>query len=424
MEFEQSYVVLRSLRPRSTRSAGGPASPVGMSPVGRPRGLGLDPSDLEAFGPVSLDASDPGDPPEIEVHTGVDEKDAMDALADDRNEGIAPTMDTKLISPLDGDEAGDENNDTAWGVSAVKADTSGLTGAGVTVAVLDTGIDSQHEAFAGINITEEDFSGDGNGDKNGHGTHCAGTIFGRSVGGVRIGVAPGVTDVYVGKVLRDNRGGNTDMLFKGLGWAIQNKVEVISLSLGFDFPGYVKRMTNAGWPADLATSNALVAYGANLRLLDNLARQVRLLTPFGNGSILVAATGNESKADVDPKHRIAASLPSSAEGVLAVGALKQTNAGLEVAPFSNSRPRVTAPGVAIRSARTGGGLTTKSGTSMACPHVAGIAALWWEALRKGHNKPKSPQVETQLLAHVVQDVFAPGVNPVDRGDGLIVAPQN
>src|SRR5262249_4677245 len=89
------------------------------------------------------------------------------------------------------------------------------------------------------------------GDKQGHGTHCAGTIFGRAVDGKRIGVAPGVTKALIGKVLADDGGGNSDMIFAGIQWAVTEGAQVISMSLGFDFPGSVKRMTDDGWPIDL-----------------------------------------------------------------------------------------------------------------------------------------------------------------------------
>jgi subtilisin family serine protease len=98
-------------------------------------------------------------------------------------------MPTALIKPL---EVAGAAATGAWGIAAVKADTSNFTGDGVVVAVLDTGIDKSHPAFAGVTIVEQDFSGSGNGDRQGHGTHCAGTIFGRDVSGTRIGIARGV----------------------------------------------------------------------------------------------------------------------------------------------------------------------------------------------------------------------------------------
>lgn len=421
MSFEQTYVVLQDLRSKI-----GSLSPVTRRDggvLGQPKSLGRDPFEM---GARTADSSTK-DRPELSVQGGVREKEAIDSLRDERTKGIAPTMDTVLITPMDAVSSSDDGDDTTWGIVAVGANTSQLTGNQVRVAVLDTGIDATHPAFKNVaagfedvSIVEEDFSGDGIGDPNGHGTHCAGTIFGRPIDGVRIGIAPGVTDAFIGKVLRDDRSGNTDMLFKGLNWAMQKDVDVISMSLGFDFPGYVKRMTDNGWPADLATSNALVAYRDNLRLLDNLAAQTKALIPFNGGTVIVAASGNESQ----PDRRIAASLPSAADGVVSVGAVAKSNNGLTVAPFSNTKPRVSAPGVAIKSAKTGGGLVSKSGTSMACPHVAGIAALWWEALRQNHSNVTSAQVEVQLLANLVIDVFASDVDPIDIGDGLPQAPQN
>jgi subtilisin family serine protease len=211
-------------------------------------------------------------------------------------------------------------------------------------------------------------------------------------------------------------------MFKGLRWALDKGAQVISLSLGLDFPGYVGRLTNVGMPADLATSKGLSVFIANLRLIDNFSEGVRLRAPIDGGAILTAACGNDSKADEDPDYRITACLPSAGQGVISVGALKRTDAGLIVAPFSNTSPRLTAPGVAIKSAKVGGGLVSKSGTSMACPHVAGVAALWWEFRRHLYGHATSPQVEQSLLSSIVDDVFAPGVARADRGDGMITAP--
>src|SRR5262249_26306874 len=145
---------------------------------------------------------------------------------------VAPVMPIRLIRPF---EASAAAAGPSWGIGAVGAITSKFDGAGVTVCVLDTGIDPQHAAFQGMTLIEEDFSGSGNGDRQGHGTHCAGTVFGRDVSGTRIGIARGVTKALIGKVLADDGGGSSEMIFRGIQWALDQGAEVISMSLGFDF---------------------------------------------------------------------------------------------------------------------------------------------------------------------------------------------
>ena len=137
---------------------------------------------------------------------------------------------------------------------AVKADVSPFDGSDVVVAILDTGIAKNHPAFAGVTIIEEDFTGEGNGDTHGHGTHCAGTVFGRDVDGTRIGVAPGVKKALIGKVLGDE-GGGSDAIVRAINWALEEGANVISMSLGIDFPGFVDALvTRQGLPIDLATT--------------------------------------------------------------------------------------------------------------------------------------------------------------------------
>ena len=149
------------------------------------------------------------------------------------------------------------------------------------------------------------------------------------------------------------------------------------MSLGMDFPGMVKRLADRGFPVDLATSKALEAYRGNIDLFAALAELARARgAMFGNATLLIGAAGNESKRGRHPDHEIAVAPPATARGFVSVGALGRSTDGLTVADFSNTRPRISGPGVGIRSARTGGGLTAMNGTSMATPHVAGVAALW------------------------------------------------
>lgn len=335
---------------------------------------------------------------------------------------VAPVVPMRLIAPRDVADAQPAAGGVEWGVAAVGADTSPFDGDGIVVAVLDTGIDANHPAFAGVTIVQKDFTGEGNGDTHGHGTHCAGTIFGRTVSGRRIGVAPGVKRALIGKVL-GAQGGGSDQIVSAIQWAVENGANVISMSLGMDFPGLVKEWEGQGLPTALATSRALEGYRLNVLLFERLTSLVRAMGPFAQTTLIVAAAGNESERDVNPDFEIAVSPPAVAEGIVSVAALGESATGLVVAPFSNTGATVSGPGVAIVSAKPGGGYQTMSGTSMATPHVAGVAALWAQKLAAaGTLRPAD--LTARLVASAVAEGLKPGFDPYDTGAGLVRAPQS
>lgn len=369
-------------------------------------------------------------------------KEAADARRDPRKL-VARSIPVTVIQPLTAEQAGVKvagdaveaarQAKTSWGVPAVLGDRPrDLTGVGVKVAVLDTGIDAKHSAFTeiqgGIAEKRRNFTEGSDDDVEGHGTHCAGTIFGRDVDGVRIGVARGVTDVLIGKVIGDDGVGSTKSILDGLKWAHSEGANIISMSLGFDFPRMQKRLMEQGHPAELATSIALKAYRDNLRQFETLAELLMQETDDHAGTVLVAAAGNESRRHLNPEFVIDVGIPAAAAlDLISVGAVMRSDTGgalLDVAPFSNINPRVSAPGFDIVSAQMGGALAALNGTSMACPHVAGIAALWWEWIsKKNQGQVKATDVRAQLRATARDGCFDPKVTLADRGAGIVLGPQ-
>ena len=261
-----------------------------------------------------------------------------------------------------------------WGVMRVNAPAAWdyTAGKGVKVAVIDTGIDYTHPDLAanykgGYNAVDPAAAPL---DDQGHGTHVAGTIAGvKNLAGVA-GVAP-AADLYAVKVLDKNGSGQYSWIMAGIEWAVQNKMHVINMSLGGG--GYMEAMHNVIKAAKAA------------------------------GVTIVCAAGNDSGAVNYP-----AKYPES----IAVSASDSSD---KIASFSSRGPELAliAPGVNIYSTRKGGGYHNLSGTSMACPHAAGLAALAVGAGAKG------PDAVRAALTGAARKL--PGLGANDQGAGIVDA---
>jgi len=335
--------------------------------------------------------------------------------------GLAPKMPFTLIK-LSAPGTKGKAPAVSWGIDAVGARKSSCTGAGVTVAVLDTGIDLTHPAFKGskVDILTDNFTADKSGvDLDGHGTHCAGTIFGADVGGKRIGIARGVSKALIGKVIGSD-GGSTESIVKAIQWAQLHGADIISMSLGMDFPLYRQSLVDDGVPDLQATSMALAGYRLNIQLFEKLAVAMTGVKGLTGGSVVTAASGNES---MQPTYSILVAPPAAADGIVSVAAVAQKANGYELASFSNVGTKIAAPGVGIWSAAKGGGLVAMDGTSMATPHVAGVAALWWEhcVSEYGEGNFTAETVVDKMQASCKS--LAPKINRRNVEWGLVQAPQ-
>jgi subtilisin len=285
-----------------------------------------------------------------------------------------------------------DESEVTWGLQVTGVAGSRATGTGVGVAVLDTGLDLEHPDFAGRAVSGRSFvAGERVGDGHGHGTHCAGTACGpaRPARPPRYGVAP-EAELYAGKVLSDDGRGVDRSILAGLNWAVSNRCRVGSLSVGA--------------PVRAGERYSQVFEQAARRALDQ-------------GTLLVAAAGNDSRRDVGSFRPVAH--PANCPSIVAVGALDRR---LAVAPFSNrgldpagGQVDVAAPGVDVLSSWPGPRRYRRlSGTSMATPHVAGIAAL------HAGNDLRSPA--RALLGLVRARARRLPLPAADAGAGLVQAP--
>ena len=245
-----------------------------------------------------------------------------------------------------------------WGVDRIDADIvhASNKGAGINVSVLDTGIDYTHPDLVDNYRGGIDYAyGDGDPkDDNGHGTHVAGTIAAVDNYIGVTGVAPEAS-IYAVKVLDADGDGYYSDLISGIQWAVDNDMKVISISIGGEY------------------------YSTALKDACDAA--------LASGLLIVASAGNDG--DGNPGNEDTYNYPAAYESVIAVGA---TDSGDQLAEFSTSASylELSAPGVSINSTMPTYDVTKTtgpwgysknydqiSGTSMACPHVSGTAALIW-----------------------------------------------
>ena len=310
-------------------------------------------------------------------------------------DGVNQLIDKLMVTePAEAEAAAALSESSAtWGLQATKVLESPYSGAGIRVAVLDTGMDLNHPDFLGRTIVSKSFipgvpsAQDG----NGHGTHCIGTACGPRTPSVlpRYGVAY-ESEIYAGKVLADGGSGSSFGIVEGINWAIQQNCPVISLSLGSG-----------------------VARGQRYsRFYERVGESA-----LDEGSLLIAAAGNSSQR---PFRINPVGSPANCPSFMAVAAL---DSRMRMARFSDAGINpdggeidIAAPGVDVYSSYP---MPTRyqrlDGTSMATPHVSGIAALYAQATGK------RGQALWNLLTRRARRLFLPSR---DVGSGLVQAPRS
>ncbi|MEW2069355.1 S8 family peptidase [Streptomyces sp. NPDC007346] len=256
-------------------------------------------------------------------------------------------------------------NNATWGLDRIDQRNRPLSGtytynrngSGITAYIVDTGIDTNHADFGGRARNVYDAFGGNGRDCNGHGTHVAGTV-----GGTTYGVAKGVALRGV-RVLDCNGSGSYSGIIAGFDWIRNNAVKpaVANASLG---GGYSSAVNNAA----AALNNS--------------------------GVFLAVAAGNSNDDACNYS-------PATAPGVISVAASDSSDRRASFSNFGRCTD-IFAPGVSVTSARLGGGTTQLSGTSMASPHVAGVAALY----KANRGEASSSTINNWLINNATTNVIS------------------
>lgn len=270
---------------------------------------------------------------------------------------------------------------TPWGIDRVFGNETHsfgtwetASGTGIRVAVLDTGIDENHEDLpalsGGVNTVDDTYYGS---DGSGHGTHVAGTVAALDNDLGVVGVAPDI-DLYAVKVLGDDGRGTDATVAAGIEWVVdQGNINVINMSLGGGHSLTIQRAVEDAYEA---------------------------------GVLLVASAGNSGPRPNTVNY------PAAYPEVIAVSATDENDS---FPSFSSrgSEVELSAPGVSILSTLPSNRYGKYSGTSMASPHVAGVAALVWSI------DPNLTNIEVrEILKSTAEDI---GTSPDRQGNGLVRA---
>ena len=297
----------------------------------------------------------------------------------------------KLI-PFTVQSVKEKPDERPYGINQIKAPEiwdQAERGKGVVIAILDTGIDTTHPDLKDRIIDGRNFTLEGRfndiTDRNGHGTHVAGTIAGSENGEGVVGVAP-EADLLICKVLDRNGSGSYRSITQAIRWATRwrgpngERVRIINMSLGGPSPDEKQ-------------------YDA-------------ILQACGKGILVCVASGNEGDSN---ESSMEFGWPAGYNECITVSASDEEK---KLAPFSNNSKEVDviAPGVDVLSTYPVGKYAVLSGTSMATPHVAGALAL---IINIGEKYFDRTLTESELYALLVESCCSLGYRPSSEGHGII-----